>query len=590
MATKGKATMSKLSIPKRHSQGSRSQSYQSSSAQDFVDIPARTQDDDFSQGDNFSISPGLNGSCQFDNMGNWAISDAMLTCADISTASEATDESFDTQSLSTTDYDMQESQMLTFAPYTQPLFSGSADHTTFSDINPIQDATASCESPQMAFRNSHGFQTVSGAMGFSVKNESGHITSENGHENEKCQMEFDPAHQGMKNSDSLAVSSPWCQSAMSDDTSTGNVVHMSNLYTQIPATPPLTEAGQDIPVTSACSPSNFSPYAGHDDSPFVDTTYLSGQNFPMNGFYPLSPPLSAKDYNRTIRLSKPAKRSSLSTEATGDISEVSDGDMFSTSVLSSRAKDGAETRNPRDHPFYSLPPETDGKYYCPFASREKPCSHTPTTQKCAYHKYLDSHLKPYRCKVPQCVDAHFSSNACLFRHEREAHGMHGHGENPHLCHFPACERSIPGNGFPRRWNLHDHMRRVHDYTSSDKASSPEGSPVTGAAGKKKDSAIRKRKGGSPNSQTMKRVRPVQSQTAAALKLAQAHSGQQLQNAERSYYACLAQLQEELKNINPQDPTLHEKANARLQELHTLSLNYRYIRAGQLANERVSKSS
>lgn len=168
--------------------------------------------------------------------------------------------------------------------------------------------------------------------------------------------------------------------------------------------------------------------------------------------------------------------------------------------------------------------------------------------------------------------------------------MHGHGENPHLCHFPACERSIPGNGFPRRWNLHDHMRRVHDYTSSDKASSPEGSPVTGAAGKKKDSAIRKRKGGSPNSQTMKRVRPVQSQTAAALKLAQAHSGQQLQNAERSYYACLAQLQEELKNINPQDPTLHEKANARLQELHTLSLNYRYIRAGQLANERASKSS
>ncbi|KAM5458591.1 hypothetical protein McanCB49686_002191 [Microsporum canis] len=591
MSSKPKASVSKLSIPKRHSQGSRSQqSFQSSSsAQEFVDIPAKTHDDDFSH-DKFSISPGINGSCHFDSLGNWAISDAMLTCADISAASEATDESFDTQSLSTTDYDMQESRMLTFAPYSQPIFAGSTDHSTFSELNPIQDVTSSCESPQMAFRNSHGFQTVSNVMGFSIKNESSRISGDNGCDNEKDQMEFDPAHQGMKNSDSLAAPSPWCQTAMNDDTSTGNVVHMSNLYTQIPATPPLTEASQDIPVTSACSPSNFSPYTGHDDSPFVDASYLSGQNFTMNAFYPLSPPLSARDYNRTIRPSKPAKRSSLSTEATGDMSEVSDGDMFSTSVLSPRAKDGAETRNPRDHPFYSLPPETDGKYYCPFASRDKPCSHAPTTQKCAYHKYLDSHLKPYRCKVPQCVDAHFSSNACLFRHEREAHGMHGHGENPHLCHFPACERSIPGNGFPRRWNLHDHMRRVHDYTSSDKASSPEGSPVTGNSGKKKESAVRKRKGGSSNSQTMKRVRPVQSQTAAALKLAQAHSGQQLQNAERSYYACLAQLQEELKDINPQDPTLHEKANARLQELHTLSLNYRYIRAGQLANERASKSS
>ncbi|KAM5475504.1 hypothetical protein MauCBS54593_001195 [Microsporum audouinii] len=303
MSSKPKASVSKLSIPKRHSQGSRSQqSFQSSSsAQEFVDIPAKTHDDDFSH-DKFSISPGINGSCHFDSLGNWAISDAMLTCADISAASEATDESFDTQSLSTTDYDMQESRMLTFAPYSQPIFAGSTDHSTFSELNPIQDVTSSCESPQMAFRNSHGFQTVSNVMGFSIKNESSRISGDNGCDNEKDQMEFDPAHQGMKNSDSLAASSPWCQTTMNDDTSTGNVVHMSNLYTQIPATPPLTEASQDIPVTSACSPSNFSPYTGHDDSPFVDASYLSGQNFTMNAFYPLSPPLSARDYNRYSHL------------------------------------------------------------------------------------------------------------------------------------------------------------------------------------------------------------------------------------------------------------------------------------------------
>ena len=41
--------------------------------------------------------------------------------------------------------------------------------------------------------------------------------------------------------------------------------------------------------------------------------------------------------------------------------------------------------------------------------------------------------------------------------------MHGHGAKPHLCTYKDCERSLPGNGFPRRYNLFDHMKRVHDY-------------------------------------------------------------------------------------------------------------------------------
>jgi hypothetical protein len=44
--------------------------------------------------------------------------------------------------------------------------------------------------------------------------------------------------------------------------------------------------------------------------------------------------------------------------------------------------------------------------------------------------------------------------------------MHGHGEKPFLCTFEGCERGVPGNGFPRHWNLCDHMKRVHNRSPS----------------------------------------------------------------------------------------------------------------------------
>ena len=84
----------------------------------------------------------------------------------------------------------------------------------------------------------------------------------------------------------------------------------------------------------------------------------------------------------------------------------------------------------------------------------------------AISKHLDSHLKPYRCKVAACGSVPFSSTACLLRHEREAHGMHGHGDRPYMCSYPDCDRSLPGSGFPRRWNLMDHMKRVHDHQAA----------------------------------------------------------------------------------------------------------------------------
>ncbi|KMO99917.1 hypothetical protein CIRG_00060 [Coccidioides immitis RMSCC 2394] len=606
MASKAKTGPLRLSIPKPSSKSTKSQlpPTQNSTSHDFLDISRTIPDDDYSQ-DAFSLSPTFNGQSGFNDLSQWAFNDAVLLSSDISSTSEATEESFDTRSIQAGDYDMSDAQMLPFSSCSPTLFpkaDGSMDQS-LSEFGQLSGISSSQDSsPQLCFRNPQGYQDFN-ALGFSFDNDAMHHATGM---NDVKPMGLSVAPQRMVKSETFGQV-PW-DSISGDINAASNVTLSGSRINRLPATPPLTEASQDMSVTSACTQTYTFP--NQDGSQFVDlsdTSSLSNQNFSIGApFHPLTPPLTELDPNRTIRPQKQSHRPILSAAIT--CASDKESEFFSLQqTMGQKSKDPSDGKNPRDHAFYSLPTRSDGKYHCPYATGDNPCKHTPTTQKCTYHdispdkltvitsKYLDSHLKPYRCKVPQCVDAHFSSNACLFRHEREAHGMHGHGENPHLCRFPSCDRSIPGNGFPRRWNLHDHMRRVHDYTCSEKASSPEGSPIASGkspAGKKKETAIRKRKGVVSGTQTIKRVRPTQaqSQSQAAMKASQAHTDQQLQNAEKNYNACLSEIKKDLDNINPQDPAMHERINARLQELHTHALNYRYIKASQLATKRGSGSS
>jgi hypothetical protein len=129
------------------------------------------------------------------------------------------------------------------------------------------------------------------------------------------------------------------------------------------------------------------------------------------------------------------------------------------------------------------------------------------------------------------------------------------------------------------------MKRVHDYTSSERVSSPEASPGSSQGSKKKDNAGRKRKGPNASGATlMKRTRSTQSQKSTKAAQSQAHIDQQLENAQREYYNCLYRLQGELQKLTPEDPDLHDKANASLQELHTLGINYRSMQAGKAASQ------
>ncbi|GAM87856.1 hypothetical protein ANO11243_058840 [Dothideomycetidae sp. 11243] len=159
----------------------------------------------------------------------------------------------------------------------------------------------------------------------------------------------------------------------------------------------------------------------------------------------------------------------------------------SSAGKSSRSRP-AEHSGVREHPYYQACAHTDGLYYCPYTTTEN-CNHKPTKLKCNYDKYIDSHIKPFRCRSDQeCGILQFSSTACLLRHEREAHGMHGHGARPYLCQYPACERAEAGKGFPRHYNLMDHMRRVHGHEESAETAGEGRRTRTKRGGKRREAA------------------------------------------------------------------------------------------------------
>ncbi|KAL4809934.1 hypothetical protein BDV18DRAFT_156308 [Aspergillus unguis] len=531
-------------------------------------MASRSQDDELLSQDNFSLCSSTAHS--------YDASDKPWTMNDM--------ESLDSNSIASSKPDSPVVQMLPYSlSHHAALHStvGASDimYSASSDFSGLTDVT---EHTDMDFKT-QDFNPYNSLFDFSAFEND--VNGQNG------------SHQSCTPDQGSPANDAW-NSIVSDNRYSSSMDHFTgNVLQQTPVSPPLTEASNDFSVTSSCSHSGYPAFMTHEDAMLKDITATPAGAQGINlgdPLFPLTPPLHEQDPNRTVRPTKSARRPAMQLSPSQP--QVKQDPEFFPPLpvkepLRSRSKEGSESRNPRDHPFYSMPTHNDGKYYCPFANGDKPCNHPPTTQKCAYHKYLDSHLKPYRCRIPSCMDAqlHFSSNACLFRHEREAHGLHGHGDNPHLCLFDGCDRSIPGYGFPRRWNLFDHMRRVHDYASSERPSSPDTSPITSQPKKKETSGRKRRVTGVSGAQTMKRTRSTQSQTnpLKALQQTAVHHGQNIQAAERNYFNCHRRLIEQLGAITPQDSAMHDKVNASLQELITLGITYRQAQAShavaQIAN-------
>lgn len=120
--------------------------------------------------------------------------------------------------------------------------------------------------------------------------------------------------------------------------------------------------------------------------------------------------------------------------------------------------------------------------------------------------------------------------------------MHGHGDKPFLCKYEGCERGVTGNGFPRRWNLYDHMKRVHNdpCTSRSAGGSPppsEKPATTSGSKKRKQDAIAD--SSSTDKETIKRIKtpavPVtQPQQPSLVEIYHQHE-QRLQEAVKSLH-------------------------------------------------------
>ncbi|KAI0480081.1 hypothetical protein GGR56DRAFT_663908 [Xylariaceae sp. FL0804] len=238
------------------------------------------------------------------------------------------------------------------------------------------------------------------------------------------------------------------------------------------------------------SMTSLSPVESRMSSPGVPEDTWSLAALPLDVSTTHTSPTHTDDSSPVMEGLSPGSLDQVGMMTTEDYNGIMlSDDMFSLPPSVSRRTSGDGESCARDHELYrSAYPQADGLFHCPWEGKAS-CNHKPEKLKCNYDKFVDSHLKPYRCKAEACENSRFSSTACLLRHEREAHAMHGHGDKPYMCTYEGCDRAVPGHGFPRQWNLKDHMRRVHN----DNGSSLQGPPAVEQTSSAHSAKGRKRK-------------------------------------------------------------------------------------------------
>lgn len=279
------------------------QSRQTSTLQDVSNLSSRNaQDDDFSTADSFSLCsnmPQNHHSPQ--QMDSWTMSDATLMMSSNSSCSSQSTggDSFETSMISTTEPSPQDSGMF-FSSFPQQMLQSSTGHisnegpspnyTPLSELQAMQDMT---DSPQMAFTHSQGFPEYSPVMDFS-SDHSSHLTTpdccpdDSGLIESKCRT--------MEDTQMFAGNDAWNPLSMDAELFPNAAVdQLSSLFHPMPVSPPLTEASNDISVTSACSQSSYPPYPAQDNALFGEISMPAVAGKPENAgdqYFPSTPPLT----------------------------------------------------------------------------------------------------------------------------------------------------------------------------------------------------------------------------------------------------------------------------------------------------------
>ncbi|KAM3075380.1 hypothetical protein ACMFMF_006055 [Clarireedia jacksonii] len=89
-------------------------------------------------------------------------------------------------------------------------------------------------------------------------------------------------------------------------------------------------------------------------------------------------------------------------------------------------------------------------------------------------KHIDRHTRPFTCNNEDCAHLKFADKGGLSRHQREVHGS-----MTYSCPVTTCRRHK--RGFPRKWNLQEHQRKLHSTSAqsynneqdSDDATAPQ---------------------------------------------------------------------------------------------------------------------
>ena len=162
--------------------------------------------------------------------------------------------------------------------------------------------------------------------------------------------------------------------------------------------------------------------------------------------------------------------------------------------------------------------------------------------------------------------------------------MHGHGPKPHLCFFKDCDRAQEDNGFPRRWNLFDHMKRVHEFAGtepSNKSNSP--SPSSSSPEPSTDLPKKRRTPSPPTVGATKRAkfaaadrtteRSCSSQPMVQTGNLTVVPEHQPQSLNQIWYDHIAQVQARLRSLDPTDPRQWQQYQADTATLQTIGLQF-----------------